>query len=258
MLSNKFVQTHKTSIIFFTLFSLLIIILTPGILKYISEYNLMAQELNRLGVPLDSLNKSSNIKIAQIDETSKVAETNKPKHIKEKIITNEPTAISVNNDPKIEQIQPTPTKIDYKPLQEAMDSAIGIEEDTQTGPFTEPKITKPIAEPYQNITKIAKKTPKNKITKLTTPSKKQLKKHKINNKDLTYAVQLASFKNKASAYSLEKKLKSSGFNAIVKLNKKIYRVLVISTKNSKSEANKLHKRILLKYKINGYIKQINV
>ena len=261
MISNKFIQTHKASIIFFTLFTLSIIVLTPGILKYVSEYNLMAQELNKLGVQVDSLNKSSNIKLATINKIPQIAQANKPNDIEEKITTNEPTVVQINNEPKIDQIKPQPTKIDYKPLQEAMDSAIGIE-DEQAGPFAEPKNTK-FAPPKQETKKtLAKKsTYKNKITKSTTPTaKKQLtyKKHKANTPDLKYAVQLASFKNKASAYSLEKKLKSSGFNTVVKLSKKTYKVLVISKHNSKHEAEKLHKTILLKYKINGYIKQINL
>jgi cell division septation protein DedD len=219
----------------------------------------MAQELNRLGVQVDSLNKSSNIKLATINKTPQIAQANKPNDIEEKTTTNEPTVIQINNDPKIDQIKPQPTKIDYKPLQEAMDSAIGIE-DEQAGPFTEPKSTK-LAPPHQDAKKrlAEKSTHKNKI-KNTPTTKKQLtyKKHKANTTSLTYAVQLASFKNKASAYSLEKKLKSSGFNAVVKLNKKIYKVLVISKHNSKHEAEKLHKTILLKYKINGYIKRINL
>jgi cell division septation protein DedD len=261
MKSSEFIQKHKTSIAIITIFLALIITLAPGIITYINEYNLMAQELNKLGVQLESIdNKSNNITlVSNKHNTQDITIQKAEKEVIPNIspYNNEPnkansvdTASAASKDVRVKTqvaaVAEPPTKVDYAPLQEAMDSAIGLEdEDPKSSPFDEPKVTI-----------VKKQSPQ---TKHIHTVKKPLKlQHKATSKSLTYVVQLAIFKNKNSAHSLQTKLKKAGFDAVISSHNKVYRVLIISTQNSKSGAIKLHNKILLKLKINGYIKQIKI
>ena len=258
MKSSEFMQQHKTSIAIATILLALIITLTPGVISYIHEYNLMAQELNKLGVQLESIdNKSNNIALASNNHNHQAITIQKevipnisPYNNEPKKATSVDTTSAASKDVTVKNqvaaIAEPPTKIDYAPLQAAMDSAIGLEdEDPKSTPFAEPKATI-----------VKKQSPKTK--QVHTVKKVPKLQQQANSKSLTYVVQLAIFKNKNSAHSLQTKLKKAGFDAIISSHNKAYRVLIISTQNSKSDAMKLHNKILLKLKINGYIKQIKI
>ena len=286
MSSSAFVKQHKSTILIIAFLVISLLILIPGINKYVHEYNAMNQELNRLGVKIDTIsiepsqhqkltensaiankdldaafNKEVDIANQKLSTQStttaakQITDTNQPQHITEKTKL---TKITQPNS-QLANTQPAQT-IDYKPLENAIDSAIGVEDIGTNSPFAAPsqivKTTKPtianqkklVQHPEKTIA-IQKKIIKNNKNPIIT-KKSITAPHKI------YAIQLASFKNKQSAYTLQAKLLSQKLKATVQKNKNMYRVFVLPKNNTKIATTTLQKQILKQYKINGYIKKI--
>ena len=221
MKQSKFITQNKLSLALILFIVILSIILIPGINKYVHEYNAMSQELNRLGVKIDEISLEPAIKTVVVK--------------KEQITKQQPTIETQTNNPQ-------PISIDYKPLEDAVDAAIGIEDIGDNTPFAKP-------EPV-----IVKKITQKKIKAQPAPIKAKVLK-KVHS---TYVVQVASFNNKNSAYKFKNKLSKLHLNTIVSKQNNLYKVIILPKNKTKIAATSLKKSILKKYKINGYVNKMKI